>query len=87
MKWKTLCEASLLAVLNISILAAHADTETESAMIEKNMKPDIKKVLSIVKSDDGGCGIIDARMTYLDSKDNQQVMNYRIFAECHNHGG
>ena len=28
-----------------------------------------------------GCGIVDARMTYLDSHDKVQVMSYRTFAD------
>ncbi|WP_371922081.1 DUF2790 domain-containing protein [Pseudomonas sp. 31-12] len=44
-------------------------------------------MISIVDNDDGNCGIVDARMTYLDSTGNQKVLEYRKFAACDNQGG
>lgn len=87
MNWKNLFAVSLLAVLNFSALAAHADAQAESSSTTQDAHLDIKKVISIVDNGNGNCGIVDARMTYLDSSSNQKVLDYRKFAECDNQGG
>lgn len=87
MNWKNLFAASLFAVLNFSALAAHADAQVKSPSTTQDTHLDIKKVISIVDNGNGNCGIVDARMTYLDSSGNQKVLDYRKFAECDNQGG
>ncbi|MHC8322462.1 DUF2790 domain-containing protein [Pseudomonas sp. GB2N2] len=86
MNWKNLVAASFFAILNVAALSAHADTQTASQRINHGIHLDFKKVISIVDNDNGSCGIIDARMTYLDSNDVQKVLDYRKFAECANQG-
>jgi hypothetical protein len=66
--WKTLIAASLLALT----FTAHADS---------GHKPDIQRVLSTTEDARSGCGVVNARMTYLDSKGETQVLNYMKFTD------
>ncbi|QHD04529.1 MULTISPECIES: DUF2790 domain-containing protein [Pseudomonas] len=66
--WKTLIAASLLACA----FTAHADN---------SHKPDIQRVLSTTEDARSGCGVVNARMTYLDSKGQTQVLNYMKFTD------
>ena len=70
MNVKTLIAASLFAVANVAALSTQAAP-----------RADIHKVISIVEAKGDGCGVIDARMTYLDSKGQQQVLDYSKFGD------
>ncbi|KOY01719.1 DUF2790 domain-containing protein [Pseudomonas nunensis] len=83
MNWKTLATASFFAVLNVAAFSAHADDINQS---QAGTHLDIKKVISIVDNGGGNCGIVNARMTYLDSSGTQKVLDYSKFAECGNQG-
>ncbi|OYP96073.1 hypothetical protein B7L09_30905 [Pseudomonas mandelii] len=48
---------------------------------------DIKQVISTVEDGGANCGIVNARMTYLDSSGTQKVLDYSKFAACGNQGG
>ncbi|VVP50429.1 MULTISPECIES: DUF2790 domain-containing protein [Pseudomonas fluorescens group] len=48
---------------------------------------DIKTVISTVEDGGENCGIVNARMTYLDSSGTQKVLDYSNFAACGNQGG
>ncbi|MCP1495347.1 hypothetical protein J2Y86_000054 [Pseudomonas migulae] len=87
MNRNTLFAASVFAILNIAAFSAHADVQPPSQTHAGGTHLDIKKVISTV--DDGGshCGIVNARMTYLDSSGTQKVLDYSKFAECGNQGG
>ncbi|WP_416740824.1 DUF2790 domain-containing protein [Pseudomonas sp. NFX71] len=87
MNWYKLTAAIALSALNLAAFAAHANPQEASQPTEQAAHLDIKKVISIVDNDDGNCGIVDARMTYLDSTGNQKVLEYRKFAGCDNQGG
>ncbi|OPA94978.1 hypothetical protein BFW87_13055 [Pseudomonas fluorescens] len=68
--WKTLIAASLLA----ASFTAHAGI---------HHKPDIQRVLSTTEDARSGCGVVNAHLTYLDSKGQTQVLNYLKFTdEC-----
>lgn len=86
MNRKQLFAAGFFALLNVAAFSAHADVQTQPQTHAYGTHLDIKKVISTVE---GGahCGIVNARMTYLDSSGMQQVLDYRKFAECGNQGG
>ncbi|WP_309677867.1 DUF2790 domain-containing protein [Pseudomonas sp.] len=86
MNWNKLIAASFFAVLNVAAFSAHAD-EAASQATSHGTHLDIKKVVSIVDNGDGNCGIVDARLTYLDSSGTQKVLDYSKFADCGNQGG
>lgn len=73
----TFIASSLFALLNIAAFSAHA---------QASQKLDIQQVLSTV--DDGGaaCGVVNARMTYLDSHGQKRVFEYMKFADSCNEG-
>lgn len=75
MNRNTLIASGLFALLNIAAFSAEASP-----------KLDIQQVLST--ADDGGaaCGVVNARMTYLDSHGQKQVFEYMKFADLCNAG-
>ena len=87
MNWNTLATASLFAVLNVAAFSAHADVQTQPQTSAYGSHLDIKKVISSVENGGAHCGIVDARLTYLDSSGTQKVLDYSKFAECGNQGG
>lgn len=66
--WKPLIAAALL-------------TLTATAHAGVTPKPDIQSVLSTTEDTRSGCGIVNARMTYLDSKGQTQVLDYMKFTD------
>jgi hypothetical protein len=87
MNWNKLMAASFFAVLNVAAFSAHADVQAPSQTTSHGTHLDIKKVLSVVENGGGNCGVVDARLTYLDSSGTQKVLGYSKFAECSNQGG
>jgi hypothetical protein len=83
MNWNTLIAASFFAVLNVAAFSAHADVQTTSA---HGAHLDIKQVISIEDSG-SGCGIVNARLNYLDSSGTHKVLDYSKVGECANQGG
>lgn len=83
MNWSKFFAAGFFAVLNVAAFSAHADVTNDS---QARTHLDIKKVISIVDNGGGNCGIVNARMTYLDSSGTQKVLDYSKFAECGNQG-
>ncbi|MET0949380.1 MAG: DUF2790 domain-containing protein [Pseudomonas sp.] len=79
--------ASFFALLNVAAFSAHADAQTQAPTHAAGSHLDIKKVISTVEEDGGNCGIVNARMTYLDSSGTRKVLDYSKFAECGNQGG
>lgn len=77
MNRNTFIASCLFALLSIAALSAQA---------EASPKLDIQQVLSTV--DDGGaaCGVVNARMAYLDSHGQKQVFEYMKFADSCNEG-
>ncbi|MDE1907960.1 MAG: DUF2790 domain-containing protein [Pseudomonas sp.] len=75
MNRNTLIASSLFALLNVAVFSAQASP-----------KLDVQQVLSTV--DDGGaaCGVVNARMTYLDSHGQKRVFEYKKFADSCNEG-
>ncbi|NWB52992.1 DUF2790 domain-containing protein [Pseudomonas sp. F8002] len=77
MNRNTLIASSLFALLNVAVFSAH---------VQASPKLDVQQVLSTV--DDGGaaCGVVNARMTYLDSHGQKRVFEYKKFADSCNEG-
>ncbi|QVW26606.1 DUF2790 domain-containing protein [Pseudomonas hormoni] len=87
MNWNKLFAASFFAILNVAAFSAHADVQTPAQTHAAGTHLDIKKVISTVEDGGSHCGIVNARMTYLDSSGTQKVLDYSKFAECGNQGG
>lgn len=89
MKFKTFARASLFAVLSFGAIAAQASTmpmdETGVMQYRYGDHLDVKKVLSIQDDQSDACGLVNTRMDYLDSKGQQQSVQYRTYATggCH----
>ncbi|WGV19687.1 MULTISPECIES: DUF2790 domain-containing protein [unclassified Pseudomonas] len=89
MNFKTFARASLFAVLSFGAIAAQASTmpmdETGVMQYRYGDHLDVKKVLSIQDDQSDACGLVNTRMDYLDSKGQQQSVQYRTYATggCH----
>ncbi|MCE5993186.1 DUF2790 domain-containing protein [Pseudomonas sp. 5FOS] len=89
MKLNTFVSASLFAVLSFGAIAAQASTmpmnDTGVMQYRYGDHLDVKKVLSIQDDQSDACGLVNTRMDYLDSKGQQQSVQYRTYATggCH----
>lgn len=89
MNVKTFARAGLFAVLSFGAIAAQASTmpmdETGVMQYRYGDHLDVKKVLSIQDDQSDACGLVNTRMDYLDSKGQQQSVQYRTYATggCH----
>lgn len=89
MNFKTFARAGLFAVLSFGAIAAQASTmpmdDTGVMQYRYGDHLDVKKVLSIQDDQSDACGLVNTRMDYLDSKGQQQSVQYRTYATggCH----
>lgn len=89
MNFKAFASASLLAVLSFGAIVAQASTmpmnDTGVMQYRYGDHLDVKKVLSIQDDQSDACGLVNTRMEYLDSKGQQQSVQYRTYATggCH----
>lgn len=89
MNFNTFARASLLAVLSFGAIAVQASTmpmdDTGVMQYRYGDHLDVKKVLSIQDDQSDACGLVNTRMDYLDSKGQQQSVQYRTYATggCH----
>lgn len=89
MNFNTFARASLFAVLGFGAIAAQASTMPmdDSGVMQYRYGDhlDVKKVLSIQDDQSDTCGLVNTRMDYLDSKGQQQSVQYRTYATggCH----
>ncbi|MFJ4194019.1 DUF2790 domain-containing protein [Pseudomonas sp. NPDC089534] len=84
-KTKSIAAACLFAALNICTLSARAEAVAAPQTYTYGTHLDIRKVISLKESNPGSCGIVDARMTYLDSAGQTRVLDYSKFGDgCHN---
>ncbi|WP_207849880.1 MULTISPECIES: DUF2790 domain-containing protein [unclassified Pseudomonas] len=82
---KSVIAACLFAALNICTLSARAEADASPHTYTYGTHLDVQKVLSMTQDTSVTCGIVDARMTYLDSAGETQVLDYRKFADgCNN---
>jgi len=82
MNTKAIYAACLFAALNICTLSARAEADVSAKTYSYGTHLDIKKVVSLTQDASNTCGIVDARLTYLDSQSKTQVLDYRKFADC-----
>ncbi|QJP95070.1 MULTISPECIES: DUF2790 domain-containing protein [Pseudomonas] len=81
---KSVIAACLFAALNICTLSARAEAVAPQTYTY-GTHLDIQKVLSMKEDQSMTCGIVDARMTYLDSAGQTRVLDYSKFADgCDN---
>ncbi|WP_277761631.1 DUF2790 domain-containing protein [Pseudomonas sp. A34-9] len=82
---KSVIAACLFAALNICTLSARAEADVTPQTYTYGTHLDIQKVISLKQDNSVTCGIVQARMTYLDSTGQTRVLDYSKFADgCHN---
>lgn len=81
MNTKAVYAACLFAALNICTLSARAEANVTLQTYTYGTHLDIQKVLSMKEDATPSCGIVNARMTYLDSQGKTQALNYSKFAD------
>ncbi|MHC8371574.1 DUF2790 domain-containing protein [Pseudomonas sp. MDT1-85] len=81
MNTKAVYAACLFAALNICTFSARAEADVTPQTYTYGTHLDIQKVLSMKQDATPACGIVNARMTYLDSQGKTQVLDYRKFAD------
>ncbi|MFJ2458471.1 DUF2790 domain-containing protein [Pseudomonas neuropathica] len=82
---KSVIAACLFAALNICTLSARAETAVTAQTYTYGTHLDIQKVISLKQDDSVSCGIVEARMIYLDSAGKTRVLDYSKFADgCNN---
>ncbi|AJO78261.1 DUF2790 domain-containing protein [Pseudomonas sp. MRSN 12121] len=86
MKRNALYAACLFAALNLCTLSARAESEVQARTYSYGTALDIQRVLSMTEDPTPACGVVNARMTYLDSQGRTQVLDYRKFANDCNDG-
>lgn len=81
MNWKNLSLASLFAVLSLGAVAANAQDSVKSHSYRYGDHLDIAKVLSVNEAPSSGCGVVETRMTYLDSLGKIQSLDYSTLTQ------
>ncbi|TFB44119.1 DUF2790 domain-containing protein [Pseudomonas sp. F01002] len=81
MNTKAVYAACLFAALNICTLSARAEAGVSAKTYTYGTHLDIKKVVSLKQDASTSCGVVDAQLTYLDSHNQTQVLDYRKFAD------
>ncbi|MBK5354713.1 DUF2790 domain-containing protein [Pseudomonas sp. TH41] len=81
MNTKAIYAACLFAALNICTLSARAEADVTPKTYTYGTHLDIKTVISMKQDATPSCGIVNARLTYLDSHNKTQVLDYRKFAD------
>ncbi|MDB6442780.1 DUF2790 domain-containing protein [Pseudomonas sp. 21TX0197] len=85
MNTKATYAACLFAALNICTLSARAESNVPAQTYAYGSHLDIQKVLSLTEDANPTCGVVNARMTYLDSAGHKQALDYRKISEnCNN---
>ncbi|MFJ7793714.1 DUF2790 domain-containing protein [Pseudomonas sp. NPDC096950] len=84
MNTKAVYAACLFAALNICTLSARAEAEVTPQTYTYGTHLDIQKVVSLKEGTGPSCGIVNARLTYLDSQGKTQALDYSKFSDdCH----
>ncbi|MDR9861172.1 DUF2790 domain-containing protein [Pseudomonas baetica] len=82
MNTKSVIAACLFAAVNICTLSARAEAaDVTPQTYTYGTHLDIQKVLSMKEDTSVNCGIVEARMTYLDSAGKTQALDYQKFAD------
>ncbi len=78
MNFKTLSAACLLTLLSAG---AMAQENVASQTYTYGTQLDIDRVLSITEDSSHSCGVVNARMVYLDSMGDKRALSYSKLAE------
>ncbi|PWK45461.1 DUF2790 domain-containing protein [Pseudomonas sp. B21-040] len=81
MNTKAIYAACLFAALNICTLSARAEADVTAKTYTYGTHLDIRKVVSLKQDATPVCGVVDAQLTYLDSQNKTQVLDYRKVAD------
>ena len=81
MNTKAIYAACLFAALNICTLSARAEADVTPKTYTYGTHLDIKKVVSLKQDTTPICGVVEAQLTYLDSQNKTQVLDYRKVAD------
>ncbi|CAI8959694.1 conserved exported hypothetical protein [Pseudomonas sp. IT-196MI5] len=81
MNTKAIYAACLFAALNICTLSARAEADVAPENYTYGTHLDIRKVVSLTEDASPSCGVVNARLTYLDTQSKSQVLDYRKFAD------
>lgn len=81
MNTKAVYAACLFAALNICTLSARAETDVTPKTYTYGTHLDIQKVVSLKQDATPTCGIVNARLTYLDSQGKTQALDYSKFSD------
>ena len=81
MNTKAIYAACLFAALNICTLSARAEADVTPKTYTYGTHLDIQKVVSLKQDATPICGVVDAQLTYLDSQNKTQVLDYRKLAD------
>ncbi|MGE8154806.1 DUF2790 domain-containing protein [Pseudomonas vancouverensis] len=81
MNTKAIYAACLFAALNICTLSARAEADVAHETYTYGSHLDIRKVVSLSEDAEPACGVVNARLTYLDSQDKTRVLDYRKFSD------
>ena len=81
MNTKAVYAACLFAALNICTLSARAEADVAPKTYTYGSHLDIRKVLSLSEDSTPSCGVVNARLTYLDSQSRTQVLDYSKLAD------
>jgi hypothetical protein len=76
MNLKNLSLASLFAILSLGALTANAQDSIKPHTYMYGDHLDIAKVLSVKQGAGSGCGVVESRMTYLDSTGAIRALDY-----------
>ncbi|MNE11770.1 hypothetical protein D3C80_1045410 [compost metagenome] len=89
MTFKTLARIGLFATFGFAAFGAFADSSVPVQNYHYGQHLDVKKVLSIHENNNGeACGVVTAKMDYLDSKGQPHSLQYQTYATgaCHEGG-
>jgi hypothetical protein len=86
MNSKSIYAACLFAALNICTLSARAESQVQPETYTYGSHLDVRKVLSVSEGDGAACSVVNARMTYLDSQNQEHILDYRKFSDHCNEG-
>lgn len=89
MTFKTLARISLFALFGCGAFSAFADSSIPVQNYHYGQHLDVKKVLAIHEDNkNDACGVVTAKMDYLDSKGQPHSVQYQTYATgaCHEGG-
>lgn len=81
MDLKPVTTVCLFTSLSLFTLSAMAQSELPESVYMYSDQLDVAKVLSLTEEPSETCVVVQAKMTYLDSQDQKQVLDYEKLAK------